>query len=392
MNIVHKDTPSNQNQTGKATSSKSEAETSKSAVGLMLKKTRLKHNLTLQDVSNYLNIRRGQLESIEEGRFDELPATAYAMGFIKSYADYLGLDKDLMVSRFKQETGKQIQKIDLDVPLPLSESRLPDQRIIMASIAATVAFTVLMFWVFSGDTETQENVTAVPNIEDVFEQDVASQVGTTEQNPSALAKPADANTSADPSTPVAQNGTMPPADQLQSAVPATDGTQVPATITSETSVPSEAAPGTEGTVAPTADATATTGETAPAVVVVPTTDGTDPAKTVAEGETAPTDNTLLNAENRATVYGSGNVNSRISIKARQNSWIEIRDNKNAILLSRVLKPDDVYYVPDNMKTFLTTGNAGGLDVYIDNKFAGVAGKAGEVLRQYQITAEGLIAP
>ncbi len=376
-----------------------EGETSTSNVGLMLKKTRLKYNLTLQDVSNYLNIRRFQIESIEEGRFHELPATAYAVGFIKSYSSYLGLDPDLMVDRFKQETGKQVQKIDLDIPAPLHEGRLPDQKIVITSIIATLAFIALMFFVFRDGSENQEVITEVPNVEDVFNQDVANQMNATTGTVTPLPAQATGTTEA----PASPEGTTPvtttegqivagqataPVDAAQPVTAQADGSAIPAD-------------GTAPTLPATTETTTTQPGVTPQVVVV---DGAQPATPTTANPAAPTegatpadtqtpaDNTLLDAENRATVYGSGNVNSRISIKAKQNSWIEIKDSKNNILLSRVLKPDDVYNVPADLKTYLTTGNAGGLDVYINNKFAGVAGKPGEVLRNYQITSEGLISP
>ncbi|MEI9886891.1 MAG: putative PEP-binding protein [Rhizomicrobium sp.] len=48
-----------------------------------------------------LKIRKDHLEAIEEDRLDALPGRTYAVGFVRSYADYLGLDVGQCVERFK---------------------------------------------------------------------------------------------------------------------------------------------------------------------------------------------------------------------------------------------------------------------------------------------------
>lgn len=62
------------------------------ALGKKLREARKLQKIDLQTVCNSLKIRRFFLESIENGRFDQLPGTVYTMGFVKSYAQYLGLD------------------------------------------------------------------------------------------------------------------------------------------------------------------------------------------------------------------------------------------------------------------------------------------------------------
>ena len=49
-----------------------------------------------------LRIRRVYLEALEEGRLRDLPAPAYAVGFVRTYARALGLDADEMVRRFRE--------------------------------------------------------------------------------------------------------------------------------------------------------------------------------------------------------------------------------------------------------------------------------------------------
>jgi cytoskeleton protein RodZ len=61
-------------------------------VGQDLCRVRQRQGKELSDVWLVLKIRPHHLIAIEEGRFDVLPARVYAIGYVRSYAAYLGLD------------------------------------------------------------------------------------------------------------------------------------------------------------------------------------------------------------------------------------------------------------------------------------------------------------
>ncbi len=69
-------------------------------VGALLRETREQHHLGLDTIEAATHIRAAQLRAIEQDQFDALPAQAYARGFVRSYAEQLGLDADRVVSRF----------------------------------------------------------------------------------------------------------------------------------------------------------------------------------------------------------------------------------------------------------------------------------------------------
>ena len=71
-------------------------------VGEMLKNTRLKSGKTLNDVANDLCIRKVYLKAIEEMDFDNIPEMPYGLGFIRTYARYLGLNSDRIVASYRQ--------------------------------------------------------------------------------------------------------------------------------------------------------------------------------------------------------------------------------------------------------------------------------------------------
>lgn len=63
-------------------------------VGAILANEREKRNLRIEDVASYLKISPRQLRALENGDLDALPHPAYAKGFIRSYANWLGISPE----------------------------------------------------------------------------------------------------------------------------------------------------------------------------------------------------------------------------------------------------------------------------------------------------------
>src|ERR1700743_625015 len=62
-------------------------------VGQDLRTARQRRGDDLATVSKALKIRKDHLEALEEDRIEHLPGRAYAVGFVRTYAEYLGLDQ-----------------------------------------------------------------------------------------------------------------------------------------------------------------------------------------------------------------------------------------------------------------------------------------------------------
>lgn len=72
-------------------------------VGQNLRAARIRRGDDLAAVSRALKIRKDHLDALESDRLDDLPGKTYAIGFVRSYARYLGLDATEMTERFKAE-------------------------------------------------------------------------------------------------------------------------------------------------------------------------------------------------------------------------------------------------------------------------------------------------
>ena len=63
-------------------------------LGEELRDARFALGFSIEDIAASLRIRRPYLVALEEGRVRDLPAPAYAVGFVRTYARALGLDED----------------------------------------------------------------------------------------------------------------------------------------------------------------------------------------------------------------------------------------------------------------------------------------------------------
>jgi cytoskeleton protein RodZ len=66
-------------------------------IGSSLREARIRQDLGFEEMEARTKVRAKYLRHLEEDRFDQLPGDAYTKGFLKVYADELGLDGRLYV-------------------------------------------------------------------------------------------------------------------------------------------------------------------------------------------------------------------------------------------------------------------------------------------------------
>src|SRR5262245_19261129 len=97
-------------------------------IGTTLQDARTRKGLALPDAAEATRIRIKFLAALEAERFDQLPAEVYARGFLRTYAEYLGLDGDLLVS----ELNARIEASRPPPPPP------PERRVTMPTLEGRV--------------------------------------------------------------------------------------------------------------------------------------------------------------------------------------------------------------------------------------------------------------
>jgi cytoskeletal protein RodZ len=115
------------------------------SIGDLLREARHSKKATLEDVSRITKITIDILEKLEAGAFDKLAAPAYTKGFLKLYAEYLGLDSQAIVEAYLssqgglRREGLQVQtEVAAERRRRTQELQLPMRGIVFVVAAVTV--------------------------------------------------------------------------------------------------------------------------------------------------------------------------------------------------------------------------------------------------------------
>jgi len=135
-------------------------------IGAFLKQARVKKNITLNKVSDDLCIRKIYIQAIEDNNHKDLPPVPYGVGFVRSYAKYLGLNVERVVQLYKDEAVGDEEKIEIFEPQ--DEITYPSKQYIIGGII-TALVVYLLYVIISGisgkNTEEQIPVVLVEDVE-----------------------------------------------------------------------------------------------------------------------------------------------------------------------------------------------------------------------------------
>jgi cytoskeletal protein RodZ len=373
-------------------------------------------------VAESLRIRLVHLKAIEDGRYEDLPGAAYAVGFVGTYADYLRLDREEIVGQFKEEIQGQDEAVQLVFPTPRPEGKVPGGAVILISVLLVALIYGIWFYLSNQNTQLADLIPDVP-------ERLQTLLGSDE--PDAMAEPSEAEVAAaaavsevpesvieaalEPEAPPVEPAPEPPVETaaVVSETPASPPTPPEApTAEDQGAEPESAEP-------PVVVETAAAAETAVAPAVMPESPAPDSQTTLAAiteqpagGTTPPAAPpaapplapsaipaapTATNDAAPATIdgrtpriYGGDNAQSRITLHATLDSWVQVRDGEGDLLLTRVLRPGDSYKVPDQSGLTLVTGNAGGLRIEVDGNALAPIGRVGMVRRNVALDPQRLV--
>jgi cytoskeleton protein RodZ len=330
-------------------------------IGDLLRDTREQYGTTVEQIGAALRIRPVFLQAIEDNHYDRLPGPVYALGFVRTYADYLGLDGEVVAQRFKSEAAGLETKPDLSFPMPLSERSMPGGALLLVALIVAACAYAIWYYRAAGEHGRSETVAEVP-----------SQL-------IPLPPPAAA-----PSA----SAVLPPDLSAEAPLPGADDK---ADDNARLAVPPAASPTNSSTEATPAPPAALPAVPPPAVPTAPAPASPPPAPAGADQTAAiPEPPAAAPPLNAPRVYGVTNGPVRIVIKATADSWVQVRDADQSVISMRVLKPGETYRVPDRPGLVLRTGNAGGLDITVDGRPVASVGPVGKT-RNVALDPERLVA-
>lgn len=136
-------------------------------IGNSLREARLRQGYELPRVEADTKIRAKYLKALEEERFEVLPAETYVKGFLRTYAEYLGLDGQLYVDEFNSRFTREEEP--LAPPRPSKQtprSRAVESNFVIVALAGIIAVTILVVvaWKFgSSGTPTSTGIPPAVN-------------------------------------------------------------------------------------------------------------------------------------------------------------------------------------------------------------------------------------
>lgn len=80
------------------------------SAGELLRTARQERGISLEDAVEATKIKREFLEALERNDFQKVASTAVVVGFLKNYAEFLGLSSQRVLAVFRRDTGRKEKK------------------------------------------------------------------------------------------------------------------------------------------------------------------------------------------------------------------------------------------------------------------------------------------
>lgn len=128
-------------------------------IGYSLREARERQGLGYPEIELATKIRAKYIRALEEEDFDAIPGDAYTRGFLRTYAEYLGLDGDVYVDEY---ASRFLTSWRDDVPARRERPRRIrtrhrpiERRAVLLVLIGIVVITALVFaaWRYGGSTD-----------------------------------------------------------------------------------------------------------------------------------------------------------------------------------------------------------------------------------------------
>jgi cytoskeletal protein RodZ len=132
-------------------------------IGASLREARIKRGLSAADIQKAIRIRDRYLQALEEERWELLPGDAYVKGFLRTYADFLGLDANLYVDEYNSRFARHDEPPLSHQPLAQTGPALGGIGLLrpLLAIAAIVAIVAgVAAWQLNRPSKTAQSTTA----------------------------------------------------------------------------------------------------------------------------------------------------------------------------------------------------------------------------------------
>jgi cytoskeleton protein RodZ len=124
-------------------------------IGASLREARLRRGLSAEDVQKAIRIRDRYLTALEEEQWELLPGTAYVKGFLRTYAEFLGLDGTLYLDEFNERVARRADPAVLaEAVTPIRRRRRGPGVPLLAAGALLAVVAAVAAWQLGGSSGT----------------------------------------------------------------------------------------------------------------------------------------------------------------------------------------------------------------------------------------------
>lgn len=166
-------------------------------IGTTLRDSRVRRNISLPQAEAETKIRVKYIQAMENEDFDVLPGSTYAKGFLRTYADYLDLDYQVVLDEYNERFGTGEHREHNIQPPRTARPKAPHKRqnYLFVAVVAVVIIAVLAYlgWGNSGN----QQATLTPASVDTTTQ-TATGAGAASTGPATAPATATVNTASTP--------------------------------------------------------------------------------------------------------------------------------------------------------------------------------------------------
>lgn len=355
-------------------------------IGSSLRAARLDTGRSVADVASELRIPRDYIKALEAGDFAALPGATYISGYIRSYANLVGLDTQVLVGRYQAVRGSDGDKPKYN--FPTEKPRTERSGAVVASLAVILGLAGYAGWYWSGkpgiDEATSTAEVATAEVAEVVSP--AEPLVSLDDSGPALSQPGKiiaTSETANFEMSTGTNAVVVEEDAVDALPVITESSETVASINSETTAP----------IAPVALPADDTSAVSTKTVAATASDaGSNAVNSAPLAPLAP----VMDSGDRVPDGGSAIATSRdpaveITLRATASSWVEIVRSDGEEVMTKLMRDGDTYLIDGGANLYMSTGNAGGLEFVFPDGAILPAGDVGEILRDLPLKADGLLA-
>ena len=132
-------------------------------IGSSLREARVRQGLEFAEIETGTKIRGKYLHALEDEHFDVLPGETYIKGFLRTYAEYLGLDGQLYVDEFNSRyvAPEEIQPIRARRTAHTRSHRRVQGGVLVAALVGIGVVTALVIVAWTSGSPSKQNLAGV---------------------------------------------------------------------------------------------------------------------------------------------------------------------------------------------------------------------------------------